>query len=276
MTKISWTEKVWNPVAGCTRASAGCDKCYAFTMTKRLEAMGMQDYAGLVGHGHFNGVVRELPHKLHIPMERKKPTMYFVNSMSDLFHTGVSDEFIDMVFAVMASCSRHTFQVLTKRPDRMAEYMNHRDRLDNIYDAWYEVSDQPREAAAWPLPNVWLGTSVENQKQANKRIPHLLRVNAAVRFLSCEPLLGPVNLNDVFPGGLPCPVDGPYTRAIHWVIVGAESGHGARPMQLDWVRSLRDQCQAAGVPFFFKQAIVDGKKIELPELDGRVWAEMPG
>lgn len=279
-TKISWVKNVdgtqgqtWNPLVGCTRHSEGCDRCYAAVMTRRLAAMGQKRYQGLVGNGHFNGVVRTLPEVLQVPMRRKKPTMYFVNSMSDLFHKAVPEDFIDQVFAVMASCPQHTFQVLTKRADRMAEYMQNPWRLDNIYDAWYSVNDGAREVEAWPLPNVWLGTSVENQAAADKRIPELLKVPAAVRFLSCEPLLGPVDLRGMpgawlYTGKTPKP-------QISWIIAGAESGHGARTMDLDWVRDLRDQCQVAAVPFFFKQQLVDGRKVELPELDGQVWAQFP-
>ena len=280
-SKIEWTGHTWNPVVGCTRTSEGCDQCYAFTMTKRLAAMGQQNYMGLTGKGHFNGVVRVLPTKLDVPMRRKKPTTYFVNSMSDLFHKSVPDDFIDQVFAVMASCPQHTFQILTKRADRMAEYMCNPDRLENIYAQWCSVSDQPPSAEAWPLPNVWLGVSVENQEAANKRIPELLKVPAAVRFLSCEPLLGDLGLLSwmALPGqeGKAEWFLAKYgsSQPISWVIAGAESGHGARPMNLDWVRFLRDQCSGAGVPFFFKQMLVDGEKVSLPELDGIVWDQFP-
>ena len=254
-SKIEWTGHTWNPLAGCTRASEGCDHCYAFVMTKRLAAMGQQNYMGLTGNGHFNGIVRTLPTMLDVPMHRKKPTTYFVNSMSDLFHKEVPDEFIDQVFAVMASCPQHTFQILTKRADRMAQYMCNPSRLENIYAQWYSVSDQTPCAEAWPLPNVWLGVSVENQEQAEKRIPALLSTAAAVRFLSCEPLLGPVDLGEYLWTTAYSDSHGklPREEGIDWVIVGGESGHGARPMHPEWARSLRDQCQAAGVPYFFKQ-----------------------
>jgi len=270
-TSIGWTEHTWNPLVGCTRHSAGCDKCYAFTMTKRLAAMGQKNYMGLTGNGHFNGVVRTLPEVLQVPMRRKKPTMYFVNSMSDLFHKAVPEDFIDQVFAVMASCPQHIFQVLTKRADRMAEYMCNPYRLDLIYDQWYSVNDQSACAEAWPLPNVWLGTSVENQDVAAARLGHLASVPAVVKFVSAEPLLGNLNILRWL-GNRPDMVP---QHGINWVIAGAESGHGARPMSLDWVRDLRDQCQAAAVPFFFKQMIVDGRKVELPALDGQVWAQFP-
>lgn len=257
MSKIEWTGQTWNPVVGCTRASAGCDHCYAYTMTRRLEAMGQRDYVGLVGKGHFNGVVRELPHKLTLPMHRRKPTTYFVNSMSDLFHRGVSDDFIDRVFAVMASCPQHTFQVLTKRADRMHEYMTAPNRLEMIYAQWYSVSDKTPCAEAWPLPNVWLGVSTENQSAADERIPHLLQTPAAIRFLSCEPLLGPIDFRRV-------PGFNRYNLSLHnwWIIVGGESGYSARPMDLAWARSIRDQCAIADVAFFMKQ--ID-KKQPIPD-----------
>lgn len=233
-SKIEWTDATWNPVAGCTWASPGCDVCYAATMTRRLEAMGKADYTGLTTKKHFNGVVRTLPHKLDAPLRWKKPRMVFVNSMSDLFHKDVPTEFIWQVFCAMQQAPRHTFQILTKRPERMAGV----------------VAEMYAASCSDPLPNVWLGTSVENQAMADERIPHLLDCPAAVRFLSCEPLLGPVELTRY-------DVDGRYMPRLpvklDWVIVGGESGHGARPMHPDWARSLHDQCQAAGVPFFFKQ-----------------------
>lgn len=267
---IEWTQATWNPVVGCTRASAGCDHCYAFTMTKRLAAMGQQNYMGLAGNGHFNGVVRTLPTMLDVPMRRKKPTTYFVNSMSDLFHKSVPDEFIDQVFAVMASCPQHTFQILTKRADRMAEYMCNPDRLEAIYATWCSVSNQTPAAQAWPLPNVWLGVSVENQEAANTRIPELLRTPAKIRFLSCEPLLGPVDLGECYESDAK-----QWTGGVNWVIVGGESGQGARPMHPEWALALRDQCQAANVPFFFKQWGGVNKKLNGRLLDGVEYSQFP-
>lgn len=226
-SKIEWCEKTWNPVVGCTRASAGCDHCYAVGMTKRLEAMGHAKYAGLVGNGHFNGVVRTVPEDLDKPLKWKKPAVIFVNSMSDLFHKSVPFEFIDQVFAVMALCPQHTFQVLTKRPERMAEYLSQRRDIghfmsechmerngvikakaadyDDLKNGWQHCS----AAHEWPLNNVWLGTSCENQETADERIPHLLKCPAAVRFLSLEPLLGPVDLSPWILGRCPkCKGDG--------------------------------------------------------------------
>lgn len=304
-SSIEWTDETWNPVSGCTRVSAGCDNCYAVKMTKRLDAMGQEKYSGLVnlGKGHFNGIVKCHEDTLTIPLKAKKPRRYFVNSMSDLFHKEVPLEFIDTVFAVMALCPQHTFQILTKRPERMAEYLSFVDPGGFREVVWANALRHLRDpepfrsttsAVPWPLPNVWLGTSVEDQATADERIPHLLRCPAAVRFLSCEPLLGPVDLSRWLCGANPegrplgyCVLCGSpkgfpesheshdnawpsclnpeciaaheakasvsFKRSLHWVIVGGESGPGARPMHPNWARSLRDQCVAAQVPFFFKQ-----------------------
>lgn len=273
-SSIEWTEATWNPVTGCTRVSRGCDNCYAVTMTRRLAAMGQEKYQDLInpGKGHFNGRIKLHEDALSIPLKRRKPTTYFVNSMSDLFHKDVPFAFVDRVFAVMALCPQHTFQILTKRPERMAEYITGQGGVYHVQGRiqagmFAHASQFPKWE--WPLPNVWLGTSVEDQDAANERIPHLLRCPAAIRFLSCEPLLGPVDLTQITI---------PYDSArpeIDWVIVGAESGRGARPMNLDWVRALRDQCHMAGMPLFFKQDAEGGKKIPLPMLDGMVYDEMP-
>jgi protein gp37 len=284
MSSIEWTDETWNVTSGCTRVSAGCDNCYAVNMTRRLAGMQAtkDKYGGLINDGkkHFNGVVKCHEDELEKPLKWRKPRRVFVNSMSDLFHPEVPFEFIDKVFAVMALASIHTFQILTKRPERMAEYFNRFETIGEIKDHWgYAYVDWKSRRTAkavmnpndvwdhleytdWPLPNVWLGTSVENQDAANERIPHLLKVPAAVRFLSCEPLLGPVNLTalksysgvgnylDAFGPDVPGS-DLPYS--INWVIAGGESGPNARPMHPDWVRQLRDQCKEASVPFFFKQ-----------------------
>lgn len=321
-TSIEWTEQTWNPVAGCTWASPGCDHCYAAAMTRRLEAMGQANYAGLTTKKHFNGVVRTLPDKLDVPLRRKKPTTWFVNSMSDLFHKDVPDSFIAAVFGVMAACPQHTFQVLTKRPDRMQQWCSlmsvaggigkyirselgrsvirghfnavaqtkviDGERQRAIADPWMQVMNGAAcNYGDAPLHNVWLGTSVENQEQADKRIPHLLQSRAAVRFLSCEPLLGPLNLHEYLLGltsGYPagcvcghghgftrCPNTGGIAKLCHhvgcqctgfrkaagsgigWAIIGGESGHGARPCDVAWIRSIIAQCKAAGVPCFTKQ-----------------------
>ncbi|AIM41020.1 hypothetical protein PBI_SQUIRTY_73 [Mycobacterium phage Squirty] len=240
-TSIEWTQATWNPVTGCQKVSAGCDHCYAETIAHR--------FAGTKAYPNgFDVTLR--PDRLDWPLRKRKPLRIFVNSMSDLFHEQVSDEYIAEVFAVMAAAPQHTFQVLTKRHARMRSLLSSAtfqgDCEHRMLDQ-YGVLDNE-----WPLPNVWLGVSTENQKWADIRIPALLDTPAAVRFVSAEPLLGPIDLVqsinvDPFaayhfkPGG------------IDWVIVGGESGPGARPMHPDWARSLRDQCQAAGVPFLFKQ-----------------------
>ena len=284
---IEWTNTTWNPTAGCTRASAGCDNCYAVKMTKRLEAMGQAKYAGLVGNGHFNGVVRTWEEALTQPLSWKKPRKVFVNSMSDLFHKDVPFEFIDRVFAVMALTPQHTYQVLTKRPDIMSAYMNDEAgskiteaikklRLPTWMASIGNGLGKPsasgntsitggKATRVWPLPNVWLGTSCENQKAADKRIPHLLRCPAAVRFISAEPLLGPLDINAwmVSLDGFVVP-DWPSTNTgpihvddggvgIDWIIVGGEPGPNDRPCNIEWIRGIVKQCEAAEVACFVKQ-----------------------
>lgn len=307
MSKIEWTEKTWNPVIGCSRVSAGCQHCYAETMSARLASMGGDVgalYEGLTtkganGETRFTGVVKCLPERLDEPLKRKKSTVYFVNSMSDLFHPNVPFEFIDRVFAVMAACPQHTFQILTKRPERMKQYFEGNGvaafkRIRYELGGWFALEvgqklfDKVYDSFALPLPNVWLGTSVENQETANKRIPLLLETPAAVRFLSCEPLLGAVDLDlrisDYFWHNaltgqtiLKEEYDEYYGNGskINWVVCGGESGCKARPMNLDWARSLRDQCKAAGVPYFFKQVGGTNKKKTGRLLDGVEHNEYP-
>jgi protein gp37 len=276
VSKIEWTDETWNPIAGCSKVSPGCTNCYAEKMAGRLEAMGQAKYAGLTvlqgSHRVWTGKIAFDEQALLAPLKRKKPTRYFVNSMSDLFHEHVTDEQIDRVFAVMALCPQHTFQVLTKRPERMLKYLTptwSNYQPANVYDAADAISTDfiDREHTLWPLPNVWLGVSVESQKYADERIPLLLQTPAAVRFISAEPLLGPVDLKHIFDSTAPFGAgafcnslngaylelgifDGPH---LDLAIVGGESGPRARPMHPDWARSLRDQCEAAGVAFFFKQ-----------------------
>ncbi len=280
MSKIEWTEKVWNPVTGCTRASAGCDNCYAVAMTRRLAGMGQKKYAGLVNPGkkHFNGVVKCHEDALSIPLRTKKPTRFFVNSMSDLFHEAVPGEFIEQVFDVMLHrAPQHTYQVLTKRTDRMELWV--RARMG--YGVFKGLTEVPA--------HIWMGTSVEDQPAADWRIPHLLRTPAAVRWLSMEPLIGAVDLHEHFNpqthyggefGG-----EWAYEAEIHWVVVGGESGPKARPMHPDWLRGIRELCEAAGVPFFFKQwgtyAPVDADPIACePHTNGvdhlRLWRDEAG
>lgn len=281
MSNIEWTDATWNPVVGCTRVSAGCDNCYAVSMTRRLEGMAKapgsggrkQHYAGLTvlnnrGDRHFNGVVRCVEEAIEIPLRWKQPRRIFVNSMSDLFHKSVPFDFIDKVFAVMALCPQHTFQVLTKRPERMAEYLHCGGARRNIhvYDAasevapgWWDRNVMMAHARSsgehwWPLPNVWLGTSCENQAAADERIPHLLRCPAVVRFLSCEPLIGRIDLDVVGDGlGDCCGISPVWHSGIGWVIVGGESGAKARPCNVEWIRLIVRQCKDASVPCFVKQ-----------------------
>ena len=281
MSKIEWTERTWNPIAGCSVISPGCTNCYAMTMAARIERM----QPGL----HYDGLTQ--PSKagpvwtakigfsesiLLQPLRRRKPTMYFVNSMSDLFHEGVSDDVIDRVFAVMAMTPQHTYQVLTKRPDRMREYLNTTDRALIIWIKMNIIIGSDRrfiamtgtKKPALPLPNVWLGVSAEDQKRADDRIPHLLATPAAVRFVSAEPLLGSVSLSRIriapdhhtiidalngYAHSDNWSGSGHERTRLNWIIVGGESGKGARPMHPDWVRSIRDQCAAASTAFFFKQ-----------------------
>lgn len=235
-TRIEWTDATWNPIVGCTHVSAGCDNCYAARETSgRLAKHPL--YAGLARDGKFTGEVRLVPERLSQPLHWRKPRRIFVNSMSDLFHGDVPTEFIAEVFAVMAAASRHQFQVLTKRPGRMRSLLTNPDFHEQVTRAYGPLW---RPAGhRWPLPNVWLGTSVEDQHWADVRIPHLILTPASVRFLSCEPLLGPISLIPL--------------RRIDWVIVGGESGPNARPMHPAWARRLRDECVYAGVPFLFKQ-----------------------
>lgn len=230
-TTIEWTETTWNPLTGCTKISPGCTHCYAERMSLRLRAMGQPNYV--------NGFELTLHERmLNLPLRWKKPQRVFVNSMSDLFHKDVPFEFIARVFAVMQQASQHRFQVLTKRADRLAEL------APNL---------------PWPH-NVWMGVSVE-RADYSWRIDRLRSVPARIRFLSVEPLLGPLpDLN---------------LAGIHWAIVGGESGPGARPMNSAWVTDLRDQCQTANVAFFFKQWGGPVKSKRGRDLDGRTWDDMP-
>lgn len=265
-SSIEWTDKVWNPVRGCSRVSPGCQHCYAERQAARFSGPG-QPYEGLVkmvgGEPRWTGVLRPVPEKLSEPLRWRKPCRIFVNSMSDLFHEDVPDEFIDRVFAVMALATQHTFQVLTKRAGRMAVYLNQPLKIEDIYAQWYGFSGGTLEAEAWPLPNVWLGVSVEDQARADERIPHLLATPAAVRFLSCEPLLGEVDLSghlNSLRGYFAnvkelecCGKTYPRRGDMHWVICGGESGPGARPCNPSWIKDLVNQCRAASVPCFVKQ-----------------------
>ena len=279
-TSIEWTDRVWNPIAGCSVLTPGCTNCYAMRMAARLERMGQTTkYGGLTRASKtgpvWTGKVRLDEGALLAPLRWRKPARIFVNSMSDLFHEAVSDEWIDRMFAVMALAPQHTFQVLTKRADRMRDYFR---GLDTRHTPDGNVSLSPRVSVIssfmthshgqtdmadlvealngpWPLPNVWLGVSVEDQRRADERIPLLLHTPAAVRWISAEPLLGAVDLRHTAitdTGYLNC-LSSSTGPNIDWVVAGGESGPGARPCHPDWIRSLRDQCSDAEVPFFFKQ-----------------------
>lgn len=236
---IEWTEHTWNPVTGCSKLSPGCAFCYAKVFATRLQAMGVPSYV--------NGFEVTLhPGRLAEPLRRIKPTVYFVNSMSDLFHSEVPFDFIDRVYDTMLATPQHRYQVLTKRPETLVRFSERR-----------------------PTPqNVWLGVSVENKRHGVPRIAELRAVNAPVRFLSIEPLLEDLGKLDL--------------TGLQWVIVGGESGPKARPMRPEWARGIRDQCVAAGIPFFFKQwgsvgadGIRRSKSGNGHQLDGREWRQMP-
>jgi protein gp37 len=247
---IEWTDATWGPVVGCTKVSPGCDNCYAERFVNR--------FAGTPAFPNRFDTVTLRPQFLDLPLRWRKPRRIFVNSLADLFHDDVPDEYIAMVFAVMALARQHQFQVLTKRHGRMRSLLSDEDfrahvTLAIVDRTVHEGRDDTHLAYAhgdwWPLPNVCLGVSVENQRWADIRIPALLDTSAAVRWVSAEPLLGPIELHRRYllplqPEGLP---------GLDWVIVGGESGPGARPMHPDWARSLRDQCVGAGVPYLFKQ-----------------------
>lgn len=275
-SKISWTDASWNPVVGCSRVSSGCERCYAERVSHRLASnpVTKATYQGLTvergGRPVWSNVVRAVPERLDQPLRWKRPRRVFVNSMSDLFHEQVPDEFIDQVFAMMALCPHHQFQVLTKRPERMRDYITAKYRSMLVDQRMAELRrDQP--ASPWsggctlPLPNVWLGVSVEDQKTADERIPLLLETPAAVRWVSAEPLLGPLDLARLeTPEGAVAPLTGQWAiegrgwssrsgERLSWVVAGGESGPNARPAHPQWFRDLRDQCAAAGVAFHFKQ-----------------------
>jgi len=282
-TKIEWTRsddgtpgQTWNPTTGCDRVSPGCDNCYALTMAKRLKGMGQAKYQA-DGDPRTSGPgfgVSVHPDTLDEPLHWKKPRRVFVNSMSDLFHDAVPDEHIVAVFARMWWSPQHTFQVLTKRHGRMRSLVPRIEQRLRKMERDLELVDAPTPLH-WPLPNLWLGVSVEDQRWADIRIPALLDAPAAVRFVSCEPLLGPVDLRlpadhstherdytdgMPWPQCLDCSTDDstvdwtvPSEPRLHWVISGGESGPGARPAHPDWFRSLRDQCHNADVAYFHKQ-----------------------
>lgn len=259
-SKIEWTEATWNPIAGCTKCSPGCENCYAERMSYRLMAMErgrLEDeiagkYSQVVDNrfGGWNGRIYCDEFALKQPLHWRKPRRIFVCSMSDLFQEKVPFDFIDKVFGVIEKCPHHTFQILTKRAKRMAKYFKGKIQARRIVQSVARNTDGCKEVNSLPLSNLHLGVSISNQAEADEKIPILLQIHAAVQWLSIEPMLGPIDLlncNGVMAFG------GSYGAWIDGVVVGGESGPGARPMHPDWVRSIRDQCVAADVPFFFKQ-----------------------
>ena len=298
-SKIEWTEQTWNPIVGCSIVSPGCTNCYAMAMAARIDKMTMSShYEGLTkkvnGKSVWTGKLAIAnDHIFLAPLRRRKPTIYFVNSMGDLFHEGAPDEWIDQVFAVMALTPWHTYQVLTKRAERMRSYaLSAFERLATSEAPFMHPAGKTTicKLFDWsvfrmPLPNVWLGVSAERQQEADERIPHLLQTPAAVRFISAEPLLGPIDLQpyldlchaardgDCYATSCPqlrdkepersgrhCPLDdwdkvgeGETPRRLDWIIVGGESGPGARRFEIEWAQSIVDQCKAASIPCFVKQ-----------------------
>ncbi|EKR82526.1 phage protein Gp37/Gp68 [Leptospira interrogans serovar Medanensis str. L0448] len=295
-SKIEWTDHTWNPVTGCTKVSAGCRNCYAETISKRK--------FGEWKDRDFSEVALKY-NKLFEPFSIRKPSKIFVNSMSDLFHDDVPDSFIDRIFGVMALNPKHTFQVLTKRPERMLEYLTTEDRAGEIGDVAYSFVESNRQTRSikmphestdkwsglveWPLPNVWLGVSVEDQETADERIPFLMEAPAKIKFISAEPLLGEIDLTNLetedygtvnaLKGNLDILSMGYYEdiwgtlSPIDWVIAGGESGPNARLVRPNWIRNLRDQCTDADVPFFFKQW--GDKRNSRARLDGEEWKQFP-
>jgi len=297
MTNISWTTETWNPIVGCSIDTKGCTNCYAMRQAWRFSHNpSTPQYHGTAklvnGNPVWTGKMNLAQKAMLKPLHHKKPTTYFVNSMGDLFHENVPDEWIDQVFAVMAMRPQHTFQILTKRAERMRKYMTSLKSPSRKFDILLagrrtgvtlrETKDIDDAISTLPLPNVWLGVSCEDQTTADLRIPALLQTPAAIRFVSCEPLLGPVDFHFI-DGTISALhgieqvarengyIPGKYelTEQLDWVICGGESGPNARPMHPDWARSLRDQCVDAGVPFHFKQwgefAPWDGDNWEIPD-----------
>ena len=282
-SSIEWTDATWNPVTGCSRVSKGCENCYA----ERLAATRLRNHPSRQdltdSNGRWNGEVRFNPQWLDWPLRAQRPRRIFVAAHGDLFHENVPDAWIDSIFAVMALSGRHVFQVLTKRPERMREYMHVGEgRMAGAIMGWLaagpaapvpisprrrfdllRIADAGRPWFDWPLPNVWLGVSAEDQATADERVPILLDTPPAVRWLSAEPLLGPLEIDASLAG-------------LDWVVAGGESGPGARPMEAAWARSLRNQCLCADVPFFFKQWGGRTSKAGGAVLDGREWRQFPG
>jgi protein gp37 len=311
-TGIQWTDETWNPTTGCKRVSPGCDHCYAFDLhdTRHVAwRRGRFPSAPAQYHKPFS-VIQMHPERLYIPLGWRRPRRVFVNSMSDLWHDDIPGTFLARAFAVMAATPHHTYQILTKRPERMRSLLCNPDFREGVEVRLMGLADRDARAAsntvdAWPLPNVWLGVSAEDQQRADERIPVLLDTPAAVRFVSAEPLLGPLDLTEYMAPGATArglahyirtghPLHGgegangawaecwtcdrvfnDHARGLDWVIVGGESGKWHRQMHPDWARDLRNQCAMSGVAFFFKQRGGVTAKAGGRELDGREWNEYP-
>lgn len=251
-SEIEWTDATWNPTTGCTKVSSGCDNCYAEALAHRLLSRTYGKALPVIDTPSNRSdpfAVRIWPDRLNIPKKWKASRRIFVNSMSDLFHADIPDLFIRQIFEVMLDANHHTYQILTKRPSRARRFLH-----------------QHRDLVGSTLPShIWLGTSVEDSSVAY-RLRQLVSIPAAVRFLSCEPLLGPISIASALPD---------FPDALHWVIAGGESGSGARPVKVEWLRSLRDECVVLQIPFFFKQWGGRTPKVGGRELDGRYWEEYP-
>jgi protein gp37 len=276
MTKIEWTNRTWNPVVGCTKISEGCKNCYAEKFAYRLACMEWKDDTRKLKYCNvtdpdtkkWNGKTYLAEEELATPFSWRKPSMVFVCSMGDIFHESVPFEWIDKVMAVIALSPKHTYQVLTKRPERMLEYFSRsKDEIiakweDAVYDIGLCDKNEDPDAPAcylfnrtnneWPLKNLWLGVTAENQEQAENRIPYLLQIPAAVKFISAEPLLGYIDFECWEISG--CPTG--FLEEINWIIAGPETGSGARPMEKEWLEDIYDQCKDYGIPFFDKKNIL--------------------
>jgi protein gp37 len=320
-TKIEWTDETVNPVRGCRRKSAGCQRCYAerLAATRLRHLDKYKDLAAMTPNGpRWSGKVQLDIDAIKKVLKWKKSKRIFVCDMSDLFYEEVPDDFIERVFAVMAVAQQHQFQILTKRSDRMLEWFNtapvlYKERAEAV--AWWaEAMDlciwdargdqehlytlpmpgrdlsRRKVFPGWPLPNVWLGVSAEDQEAADERIPDLLNTPAATRYISYEPALGPIEFEPSWlsmhlvdlDGNIHMPqaegissVGGDWKHGLDWVIAGAESGPGHRPCEIEWMQSAKDQCEQAKVAFFFKQFVENGRKVSLPVLDGRTWDQYP-
>jgi protein gp37 len=296
LTKIEWTDATWNPIAGCSIVSPGCKNCYAMRTANRFSAIKGHKYEGTAksvnGLPVWTGKINLVEKDLQIPLHWREPRRIFVNSMSDLFHEDVPFYFIDNIFSVINLSRNHTFQILTKRTERMLEYMTSRKQsggcvfLDTVEipETTDAQADELRRGIIWPLPNVWLGTSIEDQKRADERIAHLLACPAAIRFISQEPQLGPIKYREEWLAPVFAADDWrffePGGRGVDWIIIGGESGPGARPFDLKWARSTIEQCADFGVACFVKQlgsfpTISNGDQLMLEDKKGGDPSEWP-